>query len=411
MPDDNMSLMDAIAPTVAPAPEPAPAPAPAPPVNPYIPPAAPPAIDPAQPPPAQPAAVEPPAPAQPGTTETPPAPAIPPEYLEAHEWRGKISEEAQVFGGLDYLPGALKWSRLLFGLDAPPDGMSPAGYFMEELFNVDRDTYQSILNEVASTHKGSLVPLLEEAVLAHHKIPKDRLAEVQNFLKYGAANPAQTAYQEMVGLLAPDLQGVFPKLSQPFRNWLVDQVDRGLMTMEMAEEQIREKSILLSLQEREEQTKRDEAARVESDSRSYARDRANEEIGRYQETFVDAYARRHSLDKRDVLEKVAYVAGTLDNAAEADERHPARIAWDDLQKACASNNEIRIKAAMSKLQIAFETEFNKYMTSRSGAPVPTPAPPAQPRDRQPQFEPDKSPNSTDWSKMDLTDYLFGRAPA
>src|SRR5262245_58100413 len=178
----NMSVADAIAPASAPAPSPASAPTPAsepvtptppqPPaagnVNPYVPPATPPQFQ------------EPPAPAQPGTPPNQPVPPelaqqpqslqIPQEYMQAHEWRGQIEQEAQAFGGLDMVPQALKWGRLLFGLETPPEGVTPAAHFMQNLFNADRDTYQDILNEIASTHAGNLIPLLEEEIFAKHEI-------------------------------------------------------------------------------------------------------------------------------------------------------------------------------------------------------------------------------------------------
>src|SRR5262245_35722341 len=152
MPDDSMSLMDALAPAPAPAPAatsaPAPAPdtiAPTPPqppaagtVNPYLPPATPPQnLQTAAPETPAPAATDPAqqqqAPAQTQDGQ-PQQPQIPQEYLEAHEWRGKIGEEANAFGGLDMVPQALKWSRMLFGLEAPPDGVTPAAHFMDSLF-------------------------------------------------------------------------------------------------------------------------------------------------------------------------------------------------------------------------------------------------------------------------------------
>jgi hypothetical protein len=105
--------------------------------------------------------------------------------------------------------------------------------------------------------------------------------------------------------------------------------------------------------------------------------------------------------------------------ASANARHPAKIAWDNLLKASESGNELRIKAAMGQMQIAFEAAFDAYMAKRSGksgAPAPTPAQspnPSQPttlrQGQQPQFPPDKPNAAEDWSKVSLNDYLFGRA--
>jgi hypothetical protein len=382
-------------------------------VNPYVPPATPPQN------------LQPPAPTEtpaapdqgqqpPAQGEQPAATQIPQEYLDAHEWRGKIGEEANAFGGLDMVPQALKWSRMLFGLEAPPEGVTPAGHFMESLFRADPQVYRDLLGDIVATHGERISPLLEDQILAKHGIAKDRLPEVQDFLRYGRVSATDAAQREFVKLIKPESATIFSKLSEATRNWLVDQVDRGFMTFDFAEEQIREKGILLAVHERDEQARQREADAVEFEKEQRATARANEEIGRYQQTFVDAQARKHGISADDVLEKVAFVAGTLDAAASADERHPAKKAWDDLKEAAGSGNDLRIRAAMSRMKVVFEQAFDAYMASRAGkAPAATPAaPPAQAQPatlRQPQFEPDKPAAGEDWGKVSLDDYLFGRA--
>lgn len=431
------SLADAIAPSPAPAPAATSAPAPAPEpvsqtppqppvagtVNPYLPPAAPPqnlqtppqetpapaALDPGQPPQA---------PAQTQDAQ-PQAPQIPPEYMQAHEWRAQIEREAEAFGGLDMVPQALKWGRMLFGLEAPPEGVEPANHFLNELWRVDRQTYREVLSAAANEHADRLLEHLEDRFFAKNEIPKDRLPEIKDFLRYGRVATTDSAQREFVQQLRPEFQTIFPRLSEATRNWLVDQVDRGIMTLDFAEEQIRKENILLAIEDRDAQAKQreTEAAKLETDRRS--RQVANENVLRYQNAFVEAYSRKHQIAPEDVLEKVAYVAGTLDEAAGKDVRHPARVAWDNLLKAAESGNEIRIKAAMGQMQVAFEAAFDAYMARRSGksaalapapAQPPNPSQPTTPRQgQQPQFEPDKPNAGEDWSKVSLQDYLFGRA--
>jgi hypothetical protein len=362
-----------------------------------------------------------PPPAQQGEQPSQPQqPQIPQEYLDAHEWRGKIGEEATAFGGLDMVPQALKWSRMLFGLDQTPDGVRPAAHFMEALFNADPQVYREILHEVATTHVDRLLPLLEDRFFARNEIPKDRLAEVKDFLRYGRVAATDAAQREFVGQLKPEFQAIFPRLSEATRNWIVDQVDRGLMTLHFAEEQIRKENILLAIEERDAQTREREAEAAESERDRRARQVANEEIGRYQNVFVEAQARKHGIAPEDVLEKVAFVAGTLDAAASADEKHPARIAWEGLLEAAGSGNPLRIKAAMGRMQVVFEAAFDDYMGKRGKGVAPTNGhqPPAQPQQpsllRQPQvpqFPPDKPNAAEDRSNASLYDHLFGRAPS
>lgn len=416
--EDNISLADAIAPAPAPAPaptatEPAPQPAGAG-VNPYVPPVEPPQNlqQPATPSPDQGQPPQPPAQTQ---GEEPQQSQIPQEYLDAHTWRGQIEQAAQALGGLDNVPVALKWSRMLFGLEAPPEGVEPANHFLNELWRVDRQTYREVLSAAANEHADRLLDHLEDRFFAKHEIPKDRLSEVKDFLRYGRVATTDSAQREFVQQLRPEFQAIFPKLSEATRNWLVDQVDRGLMALDFAEEQIRKENILLAIEERDAQAKQREAESVKSETDRRARGVANENIQRYQNAFVSAYAAKHGIAPEDVLEKVAYVAGTLDIAGSKDERHAAAVAWRDLLKAADSGNELRIKAAMSRLQIVFEQEFDSYMASRSGkAPANGHQPPNQPQQpprqpQQPQFEPDKPASAADWSKVALDDYLFGRA--
>ena len=80
----------------------------------------------------------------------------------------------------------------------------------------------------------------------------------------------------------------------------------------------------------------------------------------------------------------------------------------------SSGNEIKIKAAMSQMQLVFEQAFNGYMVRRGKAPAPTAGqqPPQQPRQpQQPQFEPPLPPNTQNWNDVSVEDYLFGRARA
>jgi hypothetical protein len=392
-------------------------------VNPYIPPATPPqnlqtlapetpgAPDQGQPP-------QPPAQTQGDQPQQGQQPQIPQEYMQAHEWRGQIEREAEALGGLENVPTALKWARTLFGLETPPEGVEPANHFLNELYRVDRQVYREVLGAVANEHADRLLEHLEDRFFAKLGIPKDRLPEVQDFVKYGRVATTDSAQREFVQQLRPEFQAIFPKLSETMRNWLVDMVDRGLMTLNVAEEQIRKENILLAIEERESQAREREAEAAQSEGDRRARSLANETIGRYEKTFVEHYSRKHSIDPDDVREKIARVAGELDSAASADEKHPAREAWEELLEACRSGNELRIKSKMSKMQVVFESAFDAYMASRSGKPATTnghqplgqPQQPASLRQQQqPQFPPDKPNAGEDWSNVALDDYLFGRA--
>jgi len=437
MSDVNMSLADALAPSSAPAPAPASAPAPAPEpavptppqppaagnVNPYVPPATPPQN-------LQTPAPETPAPpSTPDQGQQPPAqtqgeqsqqPQIPQEYTQAHEWRGQIEREAEALGGLENVPMALKWSRMLFGLEQAPEGVAPAAHFLNELWRVDKQVYREVLGAVAGEHADRLLEHLEDRFFDKTGIPKDRLPEVQDFLRYGRVPATEAAHREFIGLLKPETQAIFARLKPAQQNFFVDQVDRGYMTLDFAEQEISEKGILLAIDsERAEAKQREaEAAKFEDDRR--ARQIANDEIGRYEKTFVEAQARKHGVSPEDIHEKVAFVAGTLDAAASADERHPAKVAWDGLIEAAGSGNPLRIQAAMNRMRIVFEAAFDDYMGKRGKAPAPTNGhqPPGQPQQtaslrqqQQPQFEPDNPNAGEDWSNVSLDDYLFGRAQA
>jgi hypothetical protein len=371
---------------------------------------APSALDPGQPPQA------------PAQGEQPQQPEIPQEYRQAHEWRAQIEREAQAFGGLDMVPQALKWGRMLFGLETPPEGVAPAEHFWNALWDADKQTYGEAVRVIANEHADRLLPHLEDKFFAKHGIPKDRLPEVQDFLKYGRVSTTETAHREFVGLLKPETQSIFARLKPAQQNFFVDQVDRGYMTLDFAEQEISEKGILLAIDAERAEVREREAEAAKFETERSARKVANEAIGRYQNAFVEAYSKKHSIAPEDVLEKVAFVAGTLDMEASANARHPAKIAWDNLLKASESGNELRIKAAMGQMQIAFEAAFDAYMAKRSGksgAPAPTPAqspnpsqpgqPPSLRQGQQPQFEPDKPNAGQDWSKVPLDDYLFGRA--
>ena len=427
MPDENMSLADAIAPTPAPTPAPAPTdqpavtanPAPQPIgagiVNPYVPPAeppqnlqngAPPVPDQGQP---APQGDQPPQPQQ---------PQIPPEYLEAHDWRGKIGEEAKAFGGLDMVPEALKWSRMLFGLEPAPDGMTPAGHFMQQLFSADRQVYQDLLGEIVATHADRLIPILEERVLAGHEIPKARLAEVKDFLRYGRVAVADTAHREFVGQLKPEIAAIFPKLTQAQQNFYVDQVDRGLMTWEFVEQEIREKGILLAMQERDEQFKQRDDERTKTEAKQRTQAVIDDHIGRYENAFVEAKAREMGVDAELVRDMVARVAGELDREGARDPQSAIAKAWRNLEEAAASGSEMRLRPAVSAVQLIVEQRFDAMLAKRGKAPTNGHQPPnGQPQQqatslRQPQqqqFDPDKPANPDDLSNVSLYDHLFGRA--
>jgi len=368
-----------------------------------------PAPDPGQPPQA------------PAQGEQPQQPEIPQEYRQAHEWRGQIEKEAKALGGLENVPMALKWSRMLFGLEQAPEGVAPAAHFLNELWRVDKQVYREVLGAVAGEHADRLLEHLEERFFAKNEIPRDRLAEIKDFLRYGRVSPAETAHREFVGLLKPELQAVFSKLKSAQQNFYVDQVDRGLMSLEFAEQEIAEKGILLAIDDERAQAREREAEAAQFETEQRARQVANEAIGRYENVFVEAYSRKHGVDADDVREKIARVAGELDSAASADERHPAGVAWRNLLKSAESGNELRIKAAMGQMQIVFEAAFDAYMARRGGkAPAPAngatpPGQPSQPaslrQPQQPQFEPDKPNAGEDWSNVSLDDYLFGRAQA
>jgi hypothetical protein len=341
--------------------------------------------------------------------------------MQAHEWRGQIEREAQALGGLENVPMALKWARTLFGLEAPPEGVSPTAHFLNELWHADRQVYRALLGAVANEHAGRLLEHLDDRFFAHHEIPKDRLGDIKDFLRYGPASASEEARREFVNLLRPESRDTFARLKPAQQAFYVEQVDRGYMTLEFAENEISEKGILLAIDGERSQAKEREAAAAKLTEERRAKDVAFAEIGKYQDVFVSAYAAKHGIAPEDVLEKVAFVAGTLDEAAMENERHPAKIAYDDLIEASGSGNPMRIRAAMNRLQVVFEEAFNAYMASRSGrAPAPPnghqPAqPPGQPtslrQPQQPQFEPTKPNAGEDWSGVTLYDHLFGRTPA
>src|SRR5262245_45211921 len=330
MSDFSTSLADAISPASAPAPAPAPAPAsapapapepvtPTPPqppaagnVNPYVPPAQPPqnlqtgAPETPAPGPGQP----PQPPAQQG--EQPQQPQIPQEYTQAHEWRGQIEREAQALGGLDNVPMALKWSRMLFGLETTPEGVSPSAHFMNELWNADRQVYRAMLGAVANEHADRRLEHLEDRFFAHHEIPKDRLADIKDFLKYGRVSATEAAHREFVGLLKPELQAIFARLKPVQQAFYVDQVDRGIMSLEFAENEISEKGILQAINGERELAKEREAEASTLATEQRARDRANQEIARYENTYVEAFSRKHGVDVETVRDWVARAAGELD---------------------------------------------------------------------------------------------------
>jgi hypothetical protein len=342
-------------------------------------------------------------------------PDVPQEYAEAYQWRNQIGEEAKAFGGLQNVPQALKWSRMLFGLDQTPEGMTPAGHFLQNLFDSDREVYDGLLTDIATTHAKQLTPLLEEKILAANGIPKERLGEVRDFLKYGRVNVTESAHRDFVGQIAQDCQQIFPKLSESTRNWIVDQVDRGLMTWEFAEEQIREKGVLVALQEREQQQKLDVEQRKTAEAEMRAQGVINESVQRYEDAFVNAKAAQLGVEAETVRDWVARAASELDLAAQQNPKHPARLAWDELRTAAKSANPLRVNAAMNSVQAVFEEHFNAMLARRNGkAPAqngqqPNGQPPSlrQPQQQQ-QFEPDK-PGGENLDNVSLQDYLFGRA--
>lgn len=441
MSDVSTSLADAISPGSAPSPAPTPAPAsapapapepvtPTPPqppaagnVNPYVPPAPPPQnLQTAAPEPPAPGPGQPPQPPAQTQGEQPQQPQIPQEYMQAHEWRGQIEKEAQALGGLDNVPMALKWTRTLFGLEPPPDGVSPAAHFMNELWHADRQVYLAMLGAVANEHADRLLDHLDDRFFAKHEIPKDRLGDIKDFLRYGRVSATDAAQREFVSLLKPELQTIFARLKPAQQAFYVDQVDRGIMSLEFAEQEIAEKGILQLIDGERSQAKEREAEAANLAAEQRARDRANQEIARYENVYVEAQARKHGVDAEIVRDWVARAAAELDLAAQMDPQHPAKKAWDNLQEACASGNEMRIKPAMNQLQILVERQVDDLLARRSGkAPAPAPTnghqPPGQPpgqttslrQPQQPQFEPTNPNAPADWSNVSLDDYLFGRA--
>jgi hypothetical protein len=333
--------------------------------------------------------------------EQPQQPQIPQEYLQAHEWRAQIEREAEAFGGLDMVPRALKWGRMLFGLEQAPEGVEPGAHFLNELYRADRQAYAQVMGAAANEHADRFLEYLEDHFFAKHGIPKYRLPEIQDFVKYGPVSANDVATRAFVQELRPEFQAIFPQLSEATRNWLVQQVDRGLMTVEFAEEQIREKGILLAIEERDAQAKQREAEAAKFEEGRRAFDRANQEIARFENAFVEAQSRKHAVDVEIARDWVTRVAAELGHAAQMDPRHPAKAAWDDLVAACASGNDMRIKPAMSRLQTLVERGLDDLLTRRGKAPANSHQPPGQP-----QFEP---PAGEDWSKISLDGYLHGRA--
>src|SRR5262249_56374883 len=120
-----------------------------------------------------------------------------------------------------------------FGLEAAPEGMTPAGYFMEALFEADRDVYQDILSEIVTTHGEKLLPHVEDAVFAKHGIPKDRLEEVKNFLQFGSVSATETARKEFVQLLKPELAGGFSPISRAAQDWFPNPLSPAPMPIDL----------------------------------------------------------------------------------------------------------------------------------------------------------------------------------
>jgi hypothetical protein len=276
------------------------------------------------------------------------------------------------------------------------------------------------LGVIANEHADRLLEHLDDRFFAKHGIPKDRLPEIQDFIKFGRVGTSDVATRELINLLKPEFQGIFPKLSEETRNWLVEEVDTGRRSLNWAEEQIRKEGLLLAIEAERAEAKQREAEAATSAAEQRATDRANQEIARFENTFVEAQSRKHGVDVEMVRDWVARVAAELDHAAQMDPKHAAKLAWDELKQACASGNDMRIKPAMSKLQILVEQGVDELLGRRSKAPAPTigQQPPGQPpgqptaslrQQQSPQFTPDNPNKAEDWSKVGLDDYLFGRA--
>jgi hypothetical protein len=358
--------------------------------------------------------------AQQGQQQQQQRPDVPAEYQQAHDWRAKIAEAAKPIGGLENVQQALKWSGMLFGLEPTPEGVTPAEHFLGELWQSDRQVYNELLQEIATTHAKNLIPLMEDQILAKNEIPKDRLPEIKEFLKFGRGNVSETKHRDFVTQIGSDCQTIFPKLSQAFQDWIVNQVDEGRMSWELAEEQIREKGSLLAMQDEKAQEKARAEEAKGSEEKARVRQVVTDTVQRYENAFVEAYAREKGVDTEVVRDWVARVASEMDAAASSDPRHPAKLAWDNLNKAAASENPLRIQAAMNQVQRVFEESFNAMLAKRSNgraAAAPNgqqqqqqPAAPRAPQQQQQQFEPDKPGGAEDFTNVSLSDYLFDRVP-
>ena len=88
-----------------------------------------------------------------------------------------------------------------------------------------------------------------------------------------------------------------------------------------------------------------------------------------------------------VRDMVARVAGDLDREGARDPQSAIAKAWRNLEEAAASGSEMRLRPAVSAVQLIVEQRFDAMLAKRGKAPAPTNG------NQQPNGQPQQQPAS------------------
>jgi hypothetical protein len=286
--------------------------------------------------------------------------------------------------GADNVQTLASLSLNLLGIGEVPEGATPQGHFLDQVYRLDQRAYGALVEEIVNSHESQLVQRLRDQVLTSVGLPttNEALANLRDLGRYGSQYATDQDVQSLLKQVPQELHSTFDRLSSARRNWLVQQVADGYMPTEVAiedlqkEEREYQRSQADARQETEAQQRREAAVTAQA----YAR--ADESLEQQRSMIIEQRAKADNLSPLVVesiyaiagqeIERYAQAAmyGYSKNEAERQLGISAIQKYQTLVEAQRVGNPLAIKQALNDLRILAETRYSHHLALRRQAAVP-----------------------------------------
>lgn len=266
----------------------------------------------------------------------------------------------------------------LMGIGEIPEGRTPQGHFLDQIYQFDTRAYDALVKEVVRSHEGELVKNLRESVLRAEGLPTtpEELAGLRDFARYGHQYVNDEAGRQFLQQIPQELQGAFGRMTEVRRNWMVGQVADGYMPKEVAIEDLQraENDYQRGLADQEKIRLDDERQSQQVVQRAYQQ--TEQQLSAQYDQIIEARAKADNIHPeivRDIYARAAqelerFANAALHNYATNEQERVLGVrairGYQALVEANKTGSPFAIKQAMNELRILAEQQYSVHLQAR-----------------------------------------------